>query len=172
MPLFLPNTADTLSAMITPAVLISAAGTLSMSTSNRLARVVDRVRKLTEAADALTPPAGTLDDEAADKRDLLVQSLARLLVRMRLLQFALLGLYSAVGFLVASSLSIGLTGATGREARWLPVGLALGGAGGLLFASVQLVREVREAVGTMRLEAEYARRLIARRTGVVAPPTP
>src|SRR5215510_2000298 len=35
-----------LSAMITPAVLISACGTLIFSTSNRLGRIVDRVREL------------------------------------------------------------------------------------------------------------------------------
>jgi hypothetical protein len=38
-----------LSAMITPAVLISACGALIFSTSTRLARVVDRVRELSRA---------------------------------------------------------------------------------------------------------------------------
>jgi len=37
------NALNILSAMITPAVLISACGTLIFSTSTRLARVVDRV---------------------------------------------------------------------------------------------------------------------------------
>jgi hypothetical protein len=37
---------DLLSAMITPAVLISACGTLIVSTSSRLARIVDRARGL------------------------------------------------------------------------------------------------------------------------------
>ena len=41
---------DVLGAMITPAVLISACGTLVMSTSNRLSRVVERARSLSEAA--------------------------------------------------------------------------------------------------------------------------
>jgi hypothetical protein len=31
--------------MITPALLISASGTLSLSTANRLGRVVDRIRR-------------------------------------------------------------------------------------------------------------------------------
>lgn len=39
--------------MITPAVLISASGTLVLSTSNRLTRVVDRVRTLAREAEAL-----------------------------------------------------------------------------------------------------------------------
>lgn len=161
---------DVLSAMITPVVLISASGTLILSTSNRLARVMDRVRKLTEQADALTPPAGTLDDEAADKRELIVRSLEKLMVRLRLLQSALFVLYASVGLLVGASLALGLTGALGHQSAWLPVALGLVGATGLLFASVQLVREVRAAVRTMHLETEYARRLVARRTGVPAPP--
>jgi len=37
-------------AMITPAVLISASGTLVLSTGNRLGRIVDRVRVLTAEA--------------------------------------------------------------------------------------------------------------------------
>lgn len=41
-----------LSAMITPAVLISACGTLIFSTSTRLARIVDRVRELTRAIES------------------------------------------------------------------------------------------------------------------------
>ena len=40
----MPTGLEILSAMITPAVLISASGTLVLSTSVRMARVVDRVR--------------------------------------------------------------------------------------------------------------------------------
>lgn len=39
--------------MITPALLISACGTLVLSTSNRLSRVVDRVRVLTAESSIL-----------------------------------------------------------------------------------------------------------------------
>ncbi|CDM66611.1 DUF2721 domain-containing protein [Pyrinomonas methylaliphatogenes] len=42
-----------LTAMITPAVLISACGTLILSTSTRLGRVVDRVRGLSERFEEL-----------------------------------------------------------------------------------------------------------------------
>ena len=38
-----------LTAMITPAVLISASGTMILSTSTRLIRIVDRVRELSHA---------------------------------------------------------------------------------------------------------------------------
>ena len=163
-----PDPTDVLSAMITPAVLISACGTLTLSTSNRLARVVERVRKLTAAADDLSPPAGTADDEASDKRELVVRSLGKLVRRVGLLQSALFALYTAVGLLVASSLCIGLSGVLERGWRWLPVGLGLLGALAQFVACVQLLREVRLAVRTIYLETDYARRLIARRTGVPA----
>jgi hypothetical protein len=39
-----------LSAMITPGVLISACGTLTLSTAMRLSRVIERTRRLAEAA--------------------------------------------------------------------------------------------------------------------------
>ncbi|MDX6385657.1 MAG: hypothetical protein QOK48_3230, partial [Blastocatellia bacterium] len=42
-----------LTAMITPAVLISASGTMILSTSTRLGRVVDRVRSLSDRLQAL-----------------------------------------------------------------------------------------------------------------------
>ncbi len=40
--------------MITPAVLISACGTLVFSTSNRLARIIDRVRDLSRTIEDLS----------------------------------------------------------------------------------------------------------------------
>ncbi len=51
----MPSTlvAEVLGAMITPAVLISAGGTLVLSTSNRLSRVVDRVHVLAADAEAV-----------------------------------------------------------------------------------------------------------------------
>ena len=42
-----------LTAMLTPAVLISACGTLILSTSMRLARIVDRVRELGEKSEEI-----------------------------------------------------------------------------------------------------------------------
>ena len=57
---------EILGAMITPALLISASGTLTLSTSNRLGRVVDRIRKLTTEAENL--PADSDLEELVEKR--------------------------------------------------------------------------------------------------------
>ena len=47
---------EVLTAMITPAVLISACGTLILSTSQRLGRVVTRVRELSSQLEELSKP--------------------------------------------------------------------------------------------------------------------
>ena len=64
----LSSSLEVLTAMITPAVLISASGTMILSTSTRLGRVVDRVRSLSDRLQA--PP----EDDA--KTDLLEEKRA------------------------------------------------------------------------------------------------
>ena len=49
----LNSTLEFLTAMVTPALLISATGSLVLSTSTRLGRVVDRVRQLEERLSGL-----------------------------------------------------------------------------------------------------------------------
>src|SRR4051794_28102953 len=96
-PLF-PQSAeagDILAAMITPAVLISASGTLALSTSNRLARVVDRVRKILTETETL-PPGDTAGLEQIEKRAILSDQLDWLTVRIRLLQRALITFYISI----------------------------------------------------------------------------
>src|SRR5437867_7810660 len=123
-----------LTAMITPAVLISASGTMILSTSTRLGRVVDRVRSL---SDRLRHLGG--GDESAEffeeERAMLYDQLDKLTSRSRLLQRALTTFYLAVGVFVASSVAIGgvaffsARGSSGgRRGAWLPVILVLVGA--------------------------------------------
>ena len=95
-----------LTAMITPAVLISASGTLILSTSTRLGRVVDRVRALSERFRQLAAS----DDQAEffeEERAMLYDQLDKLTSRSRLLQRALTTFYLAVGVFVATSVAIG-----------------------------------------------------------------
>jgi len=162
---------DILGAMITPAVLISASGTLVLSTSNRLGRVVDRVRVLQSQAEEL-PPDGEADRETAEKRALISSQLAHLGVRIRFLQTAVTILYVAIGLLVGTSISIGASAVAGWALGWVPVGLGLLGASALFLASVLLVREARLAVRSTLLEVDYVRRVVARRTGLPEVPPP
>ena len=63
---------DVLSAMITPAVLISASGMLSLATTNRMGRVVDRIRDLSELSELLT---GDVPARNADEKRTLITGL-------------------------------------------------------------------------------------------------
>jgi hypothetical protein len=135
---------EVLTAMITPAVLISASGTLVLSTSNRLSRVVDRVRTLAKEAAALQQVASA--DEVTRRRAFLVRQVRTLTARVSFLRTALTVLYAAIGLFIATSIAVGVVSALRVEVDWLPVSLALVGAGALLYASALLVREARLAV--------------------------
>ncbi len=153
------SASEVLGAMITPAVLISASGTLVLSTSNRLSRVVDRVRVLTAEAEQLQQ--GTGRQKGARER-LISDQLARASKRALLLRSALTVFYSAIGLLVATSIAIGLVAALRWSYGWVPVTIGLGGACALLYGTLLLVREGRLAVGSTLQELSYAREVVAR----------
>jgi hypothetical protein len=142
-----PTALAVLSAMITPAVLISACGTLVLSTSTRLARVIDRVRQMADRVDALDTqkpsPVNYEERRASLRRQML--TLAR---RGRFLQFSLTLLYLGVATFVATSVSIGIVYTGFPHAVWVPVALALTGAMMLLAASLVLIAESRIALRT------------------------
>ena len=163
----LPAATEVLGAMITPALLITASGTLALSTSNRLGRVVDRVRDLGREAEGLSE-VGELAPEEAAKRGLIADQLETLYRRIHLLQTALTMLYAAIGLLVAASLSVGLVSALRSWFTWVPVGFGLAGAAALFAGSVYLVREVRVAVRMTVGEMKYVRRMVARKAGRLA----
>ena len=136
-----------LTAMITPAVLISACGTLVLSTSTRLARVIDRVRQMSERADDLDERKATLPDYE-NRRSALLRQMRTLARRGRLLQFSLTLFYLGVAIFVATSVAIGLVAAGWTRVDWIPVVLALTGALMLLAGSLVLIAESRIALMT------------------------
>ena len=151
--------AEVLGAMITPAVLISAGGTLVLSTSNRLSRVVDRVRVLAAAADRLEPTSGppNLRHEREAKKAALISSQLRdLWKRAILLRSAIAALYIAIGLLIATSIGVGIFTAFGFDSSFIPITLGMLGTGGLLWATGLLVREARLAIASTLEEMEYA----------------
>jgi hypothetical protein len=156
--------ADVLGAMITPAVLISAGGTLVLSTSNRLSRVVDRVRVL--AADAERLPtqtdAGPRSSREAGKRRLIANQLRDLSRRAILLRSAIAALYVAIAFLIATSIGVGIFTALGFDYAWIPITLGMLGTGGLLWATGLLVREARLAISSTLEEMAYAGAVLER----------
>lgn len=155
------SASEVLGAMITPAVLISASGTLVLSTSNRLSRVVDRVRVLTGEAERLQKAPG----EGGAREQLIPDQLAKLSKRVLLLRSALTVLYAAIGLLVATSIAIGLVAALRWTYGWVPVTIGLFGACALLYGTLLLVREGRLAVGSTLQELSYAREVARQRKG-------
>lgn len=145
--------------MITPALLISASGTFVLSTSNRLGRVIDRVRKLTEIMEQLMR-----DDPAVelleDRRTLTFRLIERQSTRARLLARALMIFYIATGTFVATSAAIGLTSLAAPRYGWVPVLLGIAGACLLLWGSVVLIFEARLALKTLAMETQFLAKLV------------
>jgi hypothetical protein len=154
----IPTHIHVLEAMITPAVLISASGTLVLSTSNRIARVVDRIRGLGAEAERLTSiPSGTLAHDIPARRAFISNQLAHLSHRLVLLRSALTTLYNAIGLLVTTSILVGVWTLLESKYGWVPVVSGLAGGCALLWGSVLLVREGRRAVRSTFEEVAYAR---------------
>jgi Protein of unknown function (DUF2721) len=155
--------ADVLGAMITPAVLISAGGTLVLSTSNRLSRVVDRVRVLSADAEKLVAvSAGAAPASAREVRkcQLIRNQLRDLSKRATLLRSAIAALYVAIAFLIATSIGVGVFTALGFEYAALPISLGMLGTAGLLWATGLLVREARLAIASTLEELAHANEVL------------
>ncbi|MER3429274.1 MAG: DUF2721 domain-containing protein [Pyrinomonas sp.] len=144
-----------LTAMITPAVLISACGTLILSTSTRLGRVVDRVRGLSEKFEELAQSQERIE-MLEERRSMIFDQLDKLTSRARLLQRSMTVFYIALGIFVATSFSIGIVAVLGSAAyNWVPVVLALSGASCLFYGSVLLIFEARLALSALHAEMDF-----------------
>jgi hypothetical protein len=152
----------TLSAMITPAIFLTANGSLIISTSNRMSRVVDRIRVLNDQGDRLCR-GGTDLDFARERMDHLQDQLRRLLSRSDRIRYALTMLYLAFGSFVMTSLGLAIDVLTPSDLVALPTGLAMLGVSLMLGACFNLVREALEALGSNRLEIRFYQDLHQRR---------
>lgn len=131
-----------LSAMITPAVLISACGTLILSTSQRLGRATDRVRHFAERLRALARAAPD-DGDAEMERQMVLALLPKAMRRARLIHHGLTAFYLAVGLFVLTSLVIGGSEIVGWDSQTLPIWLGLAGAAVLCYGAALLTIEAR-----------------------------
>jgi len=153
-----------LTAMITPAVLISACGSMILSTSSRLGRVVDRVRAL---ADRLEDTAAHDERGAglAERQASIFQQLDKLTSRARILQRCMVTFYLSLGMFVATSVAIGIVPFTGNQRyNMIPVVLGLTGACFLFYGSVLLILEARLALSTIHGEMDFIWRQSKRAT--------
>src|SRR5205814_7986409 len=92
------STIEFLTAMVTPALLISATGSLVLSTSTRLGRVVDRVRYLEERLSGLIYSSEKSEVPLYDKRvEVIVDLLDIATSRSRVFQRAMAAFYYGLG---------------------------------------------------------------------------
>jgi Protein of unknown function (DUF2721) len=161
MPVDLPNY-NALSAMIAPAIFMTANASLIISTSNRMSRVVDRIRVLNDLADKLYRGAGDLD-YAPQRLEHINDQQRRLEWRGDRIRFALITLYIALTSFVGTSLTLAIDAMLNNWLIVLPTLLAVVGVSLLLFASVNLAREATEALRSNRLEIHFYRELQVRR---------
>ena len=130
-----------LTSMITPAVLISACGTLIFSTSARLGRIFDRVNVMKGEVEAVI--TGKIS-YPIERMEFLQEQVALARKRAILIQKAMATLYSATALFVASSLGIAANVAFGSpDEAWIPTLIALSGGVFLFAASALLLYESR-----------------------------
>ena len=137
-----------ISAMITPAILILGSGSLVTSTLARLARVVDRARTLIDIREQCR---GRGDGEGVA---FYTETLKDYRTRATLVERALSGFYAAIGFFVATSLTIALDNFMRNTVPWLAVVLTICGVTLLLAGTVALTFETNMAAGTLYREIE------------------
>lgn len=149
-----------LTAMITPALFISASGMFILSTSNRLGRVVDRVRAISDRMDALMHEQAGLEMLEERKAALMTQMRLQS-ARAHLLQRSMTVFYFAASLFVLTSVAIGIDAMAGTDKlHWMPVVCGIAGAMCLLYGSVLLIKEARMAGISLASEMEFLVKLV------------
>ena len=147
-----------LSLIVAPAILTNASSVLIMSTSNRLARAVDRAREISKQLEAVS----TFDTPEAMRR---LHELAAAERRALLLLRGLSSFYVALGSFALAAL-ISLLGAVlvpvklGITVQLLEIGGVIAGlvaVGSLVYGSALLLRETRIAVQVLSERAATVR---------------
>jgi hypothetical protein len=152
-----------LSAMIAPAVLISACGSLILTTSQRLSRTLDRTRSIFEQFED-TIRSSTEDSLVKEEQALSFKLLDLAAKRSRLLQRALSFLYLSLSVFVATSVALGVFALLPQnniiqKYVWFPIMLAMIGTGLLLYSSCLLIIESHIALVGINTETDFVIRL-------------
>jgi hypothetical protein len=143
-----------LAAMITPAVLILACGSLSLTTSQRLSRSIERTRKLYDEFEEMKENRKIVSEP---ERMMLNRQLSTGTKRAVLLQQAMTLLYLAMSMFIAASLIIGLFEIFDLTQSLITLALAMTGAVLLLAASIVLIFETRLGISSVNEEMRFRR---------------
>ena len=151
----LNSTIEFLTAMVTPALLISATGSLVLSTSTRLGRVIDRVRQLEERLSELIYLEDKNEVPLYDKRvEVIVDLLDKVTSRARILQRAMAAFYYGLGMFVLTSVTIAIA-AIFNNYRGLPIPIGIIGIMFLFWGTLMMLRETRMATATVNAEMDF-----------------
>jgi hypothetical protein len=149
------TTIEFLTAMVTPALLISATGSLVLSTSTRLGRVVDRVRALEVRLGEMIYAEDKSAIPLYEKRvEVIVDLLDKVTSRSRLLQRAMGTFYYGLMFFILTSVSIALVGVLNIY-RWVPIVVGIVGIIFLFYGSILMLRETWMATATVNEEMDF-----------------
>lgn len=154
-PNALNSTIEFLTAMVTPTLLISATGSLVLSTSTRLGRVVDRTRDLEKRLSELIMTEDKDSIPLYEKRlDTVVRLLDKVTSRSRILQKALSAFYYGLSFFILTSVTIAVA-AFFTSYRWIPIPVGIIGIMYLFWGGVLMLRETRLATATINAEMDF-----------------
>jgi threonine/homoserine/homoserine lactone efflux protein len=144
-----------LTAMITPALLISATGSLVLSTSTRLGRVVDRVRALEVRLGEMIYAEDKSQIPLYERRvEVIVDLLDLVTSRSRLLQRAMTTFYYGLMLFILTSVAIAVAGIF-NVYRWLPIPIGIIGIMFLFYGSLLMLKETRMATATINEEMDF-----------------
>jgi hypothetical protein len=125
-----------------PVVLISGVGLLILSLTNRLGRVIDRGRIL----------AGELREAHDSKHPGIAKQLQSISHRARLLRRAIVAAVLCVLFAAVLIITLFITAALQIETTWLIGALFVCALGSVIWALVDFLRELNQALIAFRLE--------------------
>ncbi len=153
-PNALNSAIEFLTAMVTPTLLISATGSLVLSTSTRLGRVVDRTRELEKRLSELITADKKFIPLYDRRLETIVHLLDKVTSRARILQRAMGAFYYGLMFFILTSVTIAVAGLF-NVARWLPIPVGVVGIIFLFYGSVLMLRETRMATATINAEMDF-----------------
>ena len=154
-PNALNSTIEFLTAMVTPTLLISATGSLVLSTSTRLGRVVDRTRELEVRLSELITVKDKETIPLYDKRlETIVHLLDKVTSRARILQRAMGAFYYGLCLFILTSVTIA-GAAFFTTYRWMPIPIGIIGIIFLFYGSILMLRETWMATATINAEMDF-----------------
>lgn len=158
-PNALNSTIEFLTAMVTPSLLISATGSLVLSTSTRLGRVIDRVRHLEERLTELIHVTDKSTVIMYDTRvEVIIDLLDKVTSRSRILQRAMVAFYFGLGFFILTSVVIAIA-AFFTNFKLLPIPVGVVGIMFLFYGSLLMLREARMATIAINAEMDFTWKL-------------